>query len=481
MTTTTMITPWITVENAGSTPRNRRSARIRPRMKMPMIGPSRPPRPPARLDAADHDGRHAEEQVRPRNRLSDPGARREREAAERGEEAGESVRDDLRPRHVHAAAERGQLVRADGVQREAEARTAQRDPDQADDDQQDHQRPRDEVDDEPAVDEVVEPLHRSPARRAEHEQRRAGPHEQHRQRDDDVGHAADDHEGAVHQADEDADEQDEQDDRHGELRRVQEQHGGEDVHQRDDRSDRQVDAPGDHDDRLPRGGERHRQRGDGQRLQPVPRPEDQGEDEEADEDHGQADGPGVAAHAAREPVAPAHPLGAQLDDDGRVGRLRHATTSSRGRQPVRRAQQRRLIGAIGRQLVDHAPAEDDDGAVADALDLLQLRGEEQHRGAGGRQLADELVDLALRADVDPARRVVEQERPHAALQPAGDRDLLLVAAREPPRLGLRAGVDLQPARWPRRPVSARPARSPRPSGARGRSPAGRCSPGPIAA
>ena len=49
MTTTTMITPWMTVEKAGSTPRKSRSARIKPRMKMPMIGPSSPPRPPARL------------------------------------------------------------------------------------------------------------------------------------------------------------------------------------------------------------------------------------------------------------------------------------------------------------------------------------------------------------------------------------------------------------------------------------------------
>ena len=49
MTTATMITPWMTVENAGSTPRKSRSARISPRMKIPMIGPSNPPRPPARL------------------------------------------------------------------------------------------------------------------------------------------------------------------------------------------------------------------------------------------------------------------------------------------------------------------------------------------------------------------------------------------------------------------------------------------------
>ena len=130
MTTTTMITPWMTVENAGSTPRKSRSARIRPRMKMPMIGPSRPPRPPARLTPPSTMAATLRSRYGPGTGCADAGARGQRQATERGEEAGECVRDDLRPRHVHAAAEGRQLVRADGVQRQPEPRPPQRDPDQ---------------------------------------------------------------------------------------------------------------------------------------------------------------------------------------------------------------------------------------------------------------------------------------------------------------------------------------------------------------
>ena len=63
-----------------------------------------------------------------------------------------------------------------------------------------------------------------------------------------------------------------------------------------------------------------------------------------------------------------------------------------------------------RHLVDDAAAEDDDGAVADELDLLQLGGVEEHRGAGRGELAQQVVDLALGADVDAARRVEAEER-----------------------------------------------------------------------
>ena len=49
MTTTTMITPWMTVVKFGSTPRKVRSARIRASTKTATTGPTNPPRPPARL------------------------------------------------------------------------------------------------------------------------------------------------------------------------------------------------------------------------------------------------------------------------------------------------------------------------------------------------------------------------------------------------------------------------------------------------
>ena len=110
---------------------------------------------------------------------------------------------------------------------------------------------------------------------------------------------------------------------------------------------------------------------------------------------------------------------------------------------MRGAQEGRLVGLRRRELVDHPPAEDDDGAIADAMDLVELRGEEQDRRAGLGELADEAVDLLLGADVDPARRVVEEEGAHAAVEPPRDRHFLLVATRQAPHLRLGSGVDLE--------------------------------------
>ena len=113
------------------------------------------------------------------------------------------------------------------------------------------------------------------------------------------------------------------------------------------------------------------------------------------------------------------------------------------RQAVGGAHQRRFVGDLGRQDVDDAAAEDDDGAVADELHLLQLGCVEQDRRALRRELAQQPVDLALGADVDAARRIEAEDRPRAGGDPARDRHLLLVAAGEPLHLALRARVDLQ--------------------------------------
>ena len=69
-----------------------------------------------------------------------------------------------------------------------------------------------------------------------------------------------------------------------------------------------------------------------------------------------------------------------------------------------------------------------------------------------RQVVDQLMDLDLGADVDAARRFVEDQHLGLRLQPLADDDLLLVAARE-----RGAGVSTDGARmlsrWrkPRRP------------------------------
>ena len=89
-------------------------------------------------------------------------------------------------------------------------------------------------------------------------------------------------------------------------------------------------------------------------------------------------------------------------------------------------------------------AEDDDGAVADQLHLLQFRGVEQDRLALLGQLAQQPVDFLLGANVDAARRIEAQDGPRIGGDPARDRHLLLVAAGQALHLALRARVDLQP-------------------------------------
>ncbi len=101
------------------------------------------------------------------------------------------------------------------------------------------------------------------------------------------------------------------------------------------------------------------------------------------------------------------------------------------------------------------PAEDHDRPVAGKLDLLELGGVEQDGRAVGGEVAQELVDLMLGADVDAAGRVEAEERPDAAGDPAGDRHLLLIAAGQSSDLGGGARVDLQLLGRARRHAAAR--------------------------
>jgi hypothetical protein len=108
---------------------------------------------------------------------------------------------------------------------------------------------------------------------------------------------------------------------------------------------------------------------------------------------------------------------------------------------VHRPQQRRLVRTRGVELRGHLAAVEADDAVADERNLGQLAREEEHRGAVRGELAQERVDLALGADVDAAGRVEAEQGLEPVREPAGDRHLLLVAAREPADLPLRPGVD----------------------------------------
>ena len=150
----------------------------------------------------------------------------------------------------------------------------------------------------------------------------------------------------------------------------------------------------------------------------------------SDEEHEQAERPGVAPRPGRERVRPAR--GRAADGVGRGGhaspsgagsrsggasarrrrRLRRGLRRSRRRRPPRRSPRasprptcrlyaaRSSVGSSASADVDlgHDPAaEDHDRPVAGELDLLELRGVEQDRRAGLGEVAEQHVDLVLRA------------------------------------------------------------------------------------
>ena len=69
-------------------------------------------------------------------------------------------------------------------------------------------------------------------------------------------------------------------------------------------------------------------------------------------------------------------------------------------------------------------------AVGEPEDLGQLGRDQQDPDPLLRQRLDQRVDLGLGADVDAPRRLVEDQHLGLGGEPAGEHDLLLVAARE---------------------------------------------------
>ena len=137
------------------------------------------------------------------------------------------------------------------------------------------------------------------------------------------------------------------------------------------------------------------------------------------------------------------------------GRRSRRTRRSIPRARVHRLEHRvgaqRLAGELGR----HAALVEHDDAVAQRRELVDVRRADQHRRARGGGRADQRVHLGLGADVDAARRVVEQHDRRLRVQPLGEHDLLLVAARQRAgRLVDRAAADAQAARPARAPARA---------------------------
>ena len=82
--------------------------------------------------------------------------------------------------------------------------------------------------------------------------------------------------------------------------------------------------------------------------------------------------------------------------------------------------------------------------VGEDRQFLDIRRNNNDADAAPRQFAEGLVNLLARADVDAARRLVEDQKFGARTQPSRDQRFLLVATREVPDLGRRArGLDAE--------------------------------------
>src|SRR6478609_6324056 len=85
---------------------------------------------------------------------------------------------------------------------------------------------------------------------------------------------------------------------------------------------------------------------------------------------------------------------------------------------------------LGRQGVEDPAVLHDEHPVADPEHLLELGGDEHDGQPVVGELADEVLHLDLGADVDAARRLVEDQHARRQRQQPGEEHLLLVAAGE---------------------------------------------------
>ena len=87
-----------------------------------------------------------------------------------------------------------------------------------------------------------------------------------------------------------------------------------------------------------------------------------------------------------------------------------------------------------------------------ALGLVQIGRRHQDREAATEELGEQLPELAPRHGIDAGRRLVEQEDPRLVHERAGERELLLHAARQP--IGA-AGAERRQLRHLEQPVARR--------------------------
>ena len=87
-----------------------------------------------------------------------------------------------------------------------------------------------------------------------------------------------------------------------------------------------------------------------------------------------------------------------------------------------------LVHRFARHFADDAPVAHDDDAVAEPDQLRHFRRHDDHRTPLRRERGDEAIDLLLGADVDSARRLVDDDDARIELHHLGQQQFLLIAA-----------------------------------------------------
>ena len=87
-----------------------------------------------------------------------------------------------------------------------------------------------------------------------------------------------------------------------------------------------------------------------------------------------------------------------------------------------------LAGSAPGQVVGDAALLHHQDAVAGGEELGEVVGDDEDPEAVGGEVADDAVDLGLRADVDADGRAVQHQHARGAGQPAGEDHALLIAA-----------------------------------------------------
>ena len=164
----------------------------------------------------------------------------------------------------------------------------------------------------------------------------------------------------------------------------------------------------------------------------------------------------------------AHAAGERWPSRHRGGHHRLLQPGDRQEEPADIGM-RRLLQHLARRALEHElPCVHDGDAVADSCDGAEIVAHIDHRRPGfGREVPQQLEDMGLRRDVEAGRRLVEQQHIRLARQRHGDRDSLLLTARELVGVARQQFLGLRKAHLPQQLDDARPPRLPCETGVQG--------------